>query len=495
MKRKTSVLFITLDALRPEHLGCYGYKRNTSPNINRIAQEGIVFKQAIAQDTWTLPSMASILASAYSFSHNVAYFGDTIHNSFSTLPKVLKNNGYRTGFVGPYMLSMIKGFSRNFDLFDTGKKDIFKKILHIFSKYTPAAKNIARLFSYCFPSGLDHFSKIPTSSSGQEANIVTETAIKWLKDVMGEPFFLWLHYFDTHGPYKTVSPCDNLFLHDDFSIKGQKQVNISKDSAVHSGEIPKYIAEENINDIDYYIAKYDGKIRFIDEQIGILLSTLKELKLDDDTLIIISSDHGEYLGEHNFYFYHVGIPFEQVIKVPLIIRYDKMFKDRVIDGPVQSIDIAPTILDILGIPKPSSFQGDSLLPIIFDNKDYPARYIFSGDRKATAVRTQEYKLININYSEIEKYERIILSKTPSIVRFQLGSLFGSENPQTDLFFNLKKDPGETNYLTDIGKKESQVLKEALLNVIDRSPYKKPKKCKLIIDQETKDRLRGLGYLE
>lgn len=468
MQKKPSVLLITIDTLRPDHLSYSGYRRNTSPNIDKLVAGGILCNNAIAQDTWPAPSLVSLLTSTYSFYHNIAEYGDSIDNSLPALPQILKKNGHQTCFIGPHILSQIRGFSRGFDFFDVG----VRKFFFGFSRLTIIVKLITKFILYHLPlvSGysVDIYDRVTRIINNARADVVTKKAIKWLRVNSDKPFFLWLHYFDTHAPYNPPSPGDKIFLNDGLERKDHRRIPILGKTMFGMGGISKYITEKNINDPEYYVSKYDGAIYFIDEQIGILLSVLDDLKLNNDTLIIVTSNQGEYIAEHGFYFSHTGIPFEPLIKVPLIIKYNKMLPAGTkIDFLVQSIDIAPTILDILGISKPMSLQGSSFLNIIFKRNDFHMPYIFTGDRKTAAVRSENYKLIYINYKEIEKFEkRNLIFRLRASAYLQLKYLFGSSRFPEFLFFDLKKDPTEVNNLVGVEKEKAEVYRKILFDILN-----------------------------
>ena len=471
MQKKPSVLLITIDTLRPDHLGYSGYERNTSVHIDKIAKAGIIFDNAIAQDTWPAPSMVSISTSTYSFCHNVSYYGDSIDNSLSTLPGVLKKNGYQTCFIGPYILSQIGNFARDFDFFNVGVR---KNIFFGFSRFTIIINLAVKFILYHFPlisrycvTIYDRIIKIINNS---RADIVTKKAIKWLKGNSSKPFFLWVHYFDTHAPYRPPPSCSKAFFDDGFEQKIRRSLPILWKTMFGLGGISKYITERNINDAEYYVSQYDGAIYFIDRQIGVLSSFLESLKLEKDTLIILSSDQGEYMGEHDFYFSHAGVPLEPVIKVPLIIKYSKVLPAGVsINFPVQTIDIAPTVVDILGISRPLTFQGSSLLDAMLKRKCCHAPYVFTGDKKTIAVRTDQYKLIYIDSKEIERFEkRKLLSLLHSPAYLQLKHLFGSSGFPEYLFYDLKNDPLEANNLIDTEKEKAEAFKKILFGILSQS---------------------------
>lgn len=462
---RLNILLITLDALRPDHLGCYGYKRNTSPNIDKLAKEGIMFTQAIAQGTWTPPSTVSIITSTYPSMHQVVWYGDSINPEISTLTEIFKRQNYHTGFISFSILNTIIGLNRGFDVFNA---DI----------------------------------------ENEDAHKLTQKAIKWLKRNKNKPFFLWLHYWDTHLPYKASPPYDKIFLNDGIYYD-EKIKNLSlSDSNICVKCIPKYGIKDNITDGNYYISQYDGAIRSVDNQIGFLVNALKRLRLYKNTLIIISADHGELLGENDIYFQHGVVFSDAILKVPLIITHNKLIpKNKVINCQVQSIDIVPTILEILKIDKPPSMQGFSLLPVILGRNNYPSAYAFLyANEAAYGLRTSEWKLI---YSDWEKAGSFIEQKMgrgningeglPFLIEYLRSYLHKEkkELPSSEyILFNLKQDPQEQVNLINLEKERFMILKEKLGEFLNLGNHTLSiTKIRKPLDKEMEEKLRSLGYVQ
>lgn len=419
---KVNIILITVDSLRPDHLGCYGYKRNTSPNIDKVAQKSILFTQAIAQGSKTPLSLSSLHTSTYPRTHGVYREGFKINPSLPTLAEILKKNGYVTAAIVS-CVKYIQGLERGFDYFiDNGN--------------TPA-------------------------------DWVTQEAIFWLDKNRNNKSFLWIHYFDPHGPYKSPTPYNRMFK----EMMGNKKLPISND--LYSGflSIPLYVAEDNITDVDYYISQYDGEIRFVDEQIGVLLGKLKELNLYKNSILIITADHGEAMGEHDHYFEHWSV-YDEIIKIPLLFRWEKIIPlTNTINNQVQCIDIAPTILDILYIHKPKTMQGMSLLPLILNKKKHPSMVAFSENARPSdwireCIRTNEWKLIYTKQKNTEIFE----------------------------LFDLGFDKMEKNDVYKMKEKEFRFLRKLLQQWRQRIPETKPQQCDNLTE-ETKSLLKNLGYMQ
>jgi len=435
--KQLSVILITIDALRPDHLNCYGYQRHTSPNIDELAGRGVMFTQAIAQAPWTTPSMCSIATAVYP--HKFMVFSETESSadisSLPTLQGILRRNGYKTAFISSNpSLSRSKGFKDGFDKFNCWLPD--------------------------------------------NDNLITKVAIEWLGDKHNRPFFLWVHYIGPHAPYRPPWPYDMLYL-EEKSKKTNRNVPIGyekKDKFDGRKVIPKYAALYDITSIDYYIDQYDGEIAFSDEQVGILLREMKKLNVYKDTLIILSADHGESLGEHDYYFGHGWSLYDVLLKVPLIIVYNRIIPaHEIIKKQISIINIMPTIFDILNIKENIKTRGHSALPLMsgkekdYHNHAFSGRY-FKTEEAMAAIRTDEWKLIH-----------------------NLGKE-GIEDNSYELY-NLKQDPGELNNILLHEKKKFQSLKQKLDRWAAEEVKPITSNVSVPMDKLTEEMMKSLGYLQ
>lgn len=352
------IILISLDTLRADHLGCYGYERNTSPVIDSLARESSRFERAFSACSYTGPSFASLLTSMYpSFNYMRFYNGKSLlpERKEPFLQEILKEKGFCTAaFVSTIVLNKkLTRFNDGFDLYD----------------------DEANLSEANRPNILFR--------RGEET---TDKALSWLRDHYQGDFFLWVHYMDIHGPYMPPSPYDEMFIDDGFWRKepvllesiptpnqyercpedyrpGIFDYQLLKESG--SGEYEK--------NVDHYIARYDGAIRYADSQVERLLAELRTLGIYDDTLVIIHSDHGEALGENGIYFFHgLTVTFEQ-IRVPLIIKRPfQREAEEFISMPVSLIDLTPTVLGQFGLQGDYGFNGIDL----FKDAHFP-RKLFS----------------------------------------------------------------------------------------------------------------------
>jgi arylsulfatase A-like enzyme len=320
-KKKINVILISLDACRADHLGCYGYSRETSPNIDRLARQGVLFRTAIAQAPYTVSSHMSLLTSLYPSFHTV----NTIEEGFlppsiPTLAEILYNNGYRTwSMTGGGQLYGQSGFARGFE------------------------------------------TTIEYTSIQMDFERKVNEAIVFLEKERENNFFVFLHTYKIHTPYSPAAPYDTLF---DPSYQGT--IRGSYETIVSFNKKELSLTER---DMEHITALYDGEIREADNALAKLLDYLEKTGLDKNTLIVVTADHGEEFGEHGR-IGHSHTLYDEVLKVPLILRLPGTLPaDKAISTQVQSVDILPTILDITGVKweKPF-FQGKSLMPLILAKK-------------------------------------------------------------------------------------------------------------------------------
>ena len=403
MDNLSNVLLIVIDALRPDHLGCYGYRRETSPQIDSIAEEGIRFEKVISQSSWTKPSVASLLTSTCPGVHGVKSIEDILSVQATFLPTILKKLGYLTGCIqtNPF-LSSESGFHQGFDYFI----ELFDKTAGV---YKPRMDEAASVL------------------------------LGLLERMKHTPFFLYLHVLDTHNPY------------------------LPPEAFQHFGS-----SEEDL---------FDGEISFVDYYIGIVKEYLIREGLQERTILIITADHGEEFGEHG-HKYHAKHLHEEVLRVPLIISAPASVPSGLsIPTQVRSIDIVPTILELLGIPHLDSHQGSSLVPLCHS----PA----APDRPA---------LSQIGSSEAARGGKELMSLSDG----EYKVIWNSKDDARELY-HLVTDPGEGHNVAEEEEEKARELQsqaEELILIPEPEPFRYKSRPKAItIDEKLLSRLRALGYIE
>lgn len=346
----TNVILISIDTLRPDHLGCYGYDVPTSPNLDRFCEEAVIFEQAIAQAPSTLHSHASIFSSLLPHHHGASWGAKTkLPDEALTITELLKTAGYATAaFTGGGQMDQVFGLDQGFDHYDRPGPQRF---LH-------------------------------TARRG----------VKWLDETPDRPFFLFLHSYEVHHPYEPSA--EHLAL-------------VEKE---YSGQLPDAISIELLReynsrtrelesgDLAHIIATYNAEIRSMDDGFAYLVEALKERGLYEDTLMVFTSDHGEEFGEHGAIGWHSHSLYDELLRVPLMIRFPGgEHGGRVVGEQVRSLDIAPTIAATLGLPIPDVFAGTDLTRSITGDETLSLLAISRMDRRRgierSSIRADRWKMM------------------------------------------------------------------------------------------------------
>lgn len=370
-----NIILLTVDSLRPDHLGCYGYGKNTSPHIDALADKGVLFHRAFSQSAWTIPGLMSILTSMQPTVHGVDRRGATLDPEISSI----------------------------FDYF---------------------AKADYKLPNICFILSLPEFSGIRIGPVEEEyfSEQDGDELFRWLDANYQEKFFLWYHYRNVHLPFRPKDPSHSLFLtnnpDEDRYSPGVKAV-LSEAATIPVGTV-KFEQSDRpiIEDL------YDGEVKELDAFVGRMQARLQKLGIANRTLIVLTADHGDELLDHGFVGHastsHSATLYDEIIRIPLIMNLPDYLPGGIqIHEQVQQIDIMPTLLAVAGIPSAPGAQGRSLAPLIFDPSKRSAASIpvFSetvyGGYQATeemekthlsCVRTDSWKLIETDSPKGKKHE-------------------------------------------------------------------------------------------
>ncbi len=447
-----NIILITIDTLRSDHLGCYGYERDTSPAIDRLAEDGVLFKQAVVQWPKTSPSFASMMTSTYGHQNGVTAVRQRLGDFNTTIAEVLRNSGYLTaGIISNGNLAVEFNFNQGFETYEEPWTE-------------PGVGN--------------------GDKDGCDAREITNHAVEWLDKNGGkEKFFLWVHYIDPHARYTPPPPYDTLFVNESYVDDKDDRLPLNEGLNEDMGGIPGRSRLGDHDRLGYYISQYDGEIRYMDDQVGRLIRHIRDLDMWDNLLIILTADHGESLGEHNYYFEHGRFPYDPCARVPLIVSGGIVTRHGVqVGDPVAIMDIYPTILDYTGIHGTGSEMGRSLRGSIEGNASPGHRYIFmeSGYERdyQKTIRNGRWKLI---YIPDTKTQRIMNS-----TEFAL--------------YDLSKDPGETKNLIEDRMDVAEEMKSDLfrwmsdtgsLNGVNNADHH----GRVAVDKETEAHLRALGYVQ
>ena len=326
-----NVLLIVVDTLRYDHLGCYGYERDTSPQIDALAADSILVERAYATAPWTLPSIASMFTGLYPNSHATTKLNSKLPDDVTTLAEILKQQGYVTGgVISHVLLTVDRNFNQGFD------------------QYHPAMR------------GNTH----DTAST----NVVTQRAQNYLRQFAGQdqPFFIFAHYFDPHYNY---------LRHAEFGFSAPSVGRLKPGQDVEG--LYDMAADLTPEEVQFLRDLYDEEIRYTDRGIGRLVATLKELHLYDQTLILLVGDHGEEFVDHGN-LGHARSLYDEVVRVPLILRnpHDRDGPRRV-EGPVSLVSLTPTILDLLGVDSGKvGFQARSFAPVLASEESPQSHVVY-----------------------------------------------------------------------------------------------------------------------
>ncbi len=378
------IILITIDSLRADHLGCYGYYRNTSPEIDSFSKKAAIFNNAFTTRSETPTAIASLLTGLYSHFHHVRMIHDQLPEDIKTLPFFLHMKKYITAaFVGNHILKNEKsGLGRYFDTYvdKLPKKELNRDVFE------------------------------------NRAPDLTDSAIRWIESNCNKSFFLWVHYQDPHHPYDGApEKIRNLFTHKNAEM-------VLAESIADHVKLPWIKEVDGAVDANSYIDAYDSEIRLCDKYIGKLLKKLDQLCDPNKTLIIITADHGESLGKHGRYFVHgLCSVYDDAVHIPLIIRYPGIVSGR-INEQVSLVDIVPTILEIIKFTHdPQKNEGESLVALLLRKPSFKRKPIFiEKANEIKAVRTDNWKFImNFKTKQAELYNlKLDPDENNNIINYQ-----------------------------------------------------------------------------
>ncbi len=396
--RPLNILIVTIDTLRADHLGCYGYSKIETPNLDRLARSGVLFENAFSQVPITPPSHASIFTGTYPMVHQVRSLGGfSLDSSHPTIATILQQKGWQTAaFVGSTAVARATGLNQGFQTYD--------------DRMTEPGMN--------------------GNPSQRRAGRVVDRALEWLGQQSGQtPFFLWVHVFDPHTPYDPPSP---------FKEK-------------------------------YTDHLYDGEIAYTDRELGRLFEAVEQKAPPDQTVLVVLSDHGESLAEHGEYSHGVFI-YDSTLRIPWIMTGPGIRTGQRIKEQARTIDLLPTLMDLMGGETPAQCQGVSLVPA------------FSGGRIRTTYSYAESLLpkIDMGWTEL----RGMRTDKWKYIRA----------PRSELY-DLESDPKETinviqRYPAEAEKLEFQLRELTATGTGEPAErvHSKP------ISEETEEQLRSLGYV-
>ncbi len=421
-----NVLLITIDTMRADRLGCYGASGMRTPHMDRLARRGALFQECVSPIPETSPAHASILTGLYPKHHGMRQNGVALNQSLPVLPDILGSEGFTTAaFVAGFPLLEKFGFARGFDHYDDYLTDGFTSRDGEVQRTERIAQKVVDAFSF------------------------------WLEREDG-PFFAWIHLFDPHAVYAAPGPYRRMYYN------GAERD--PENRSLEGVSLPGYLLLGGVTDVEYPVALYEGEVSYVDHQIGRLIDLLRVRGVLARTLVILTGDHGESMNEHGYYFGHSRFLYEPSLHVPLIMHWPGRVPAGVsVDGPVSLVDLVPTILDLLEIDGAGTWDGSSLVPLLFGSTR-PSSYMFL-ERSLLAgggpggVRKGDWKFVTTS----ERGEEL---------------------------YNLENDPGELTNLLSLERERAKELRGVLADW-----RRDDKPISEILDPRTREVLRGLGYVD
>ena len=365
---RPDIILVSIDSLRADHLGSYGYPRETSPFIDQLAADGVRFDNAVSTTSWTLPAHAALFSGLYDSTHGLTSDDQRLAQGVLTIAEVLRESGYHTaGFFGGPFLHPTFGLDQGFD--------VYRNCMSTTSG--PLSGQDVR-------QGLE-LDRVPSHADVTSPRTLEEVT-RWAESGAQRPFFLFLHLWDVHYDYIPPREYVDLFDPDyDGDLTGE---GFSTNPAI-SPRMPS-------RDLEHLIALYDGEIRFTDDHLRLIFEVLGNRGLLDNALTVITADHGEEFFEHGGKG-HRRTLFEEMIRVPLIVHWPgRVRSDTVIENQVRLIDIMPTLAAAAGLEPGPAIQGRDLAPFLQGSSLPPARSLselFVDGNSLRALRSENRKLL------------------------------------------------------------------------------------------------------
>jgi len=435
-----NVIVVVSDAMRADHLGCYGYKRDTSPGMDNIGRNGVVFKTAYAQGNCTYVSLPTLFMSLYPVSHNVYIKSTALPRGGLTFVEHLKAAGYATAGFGTHPhLWGCSGYRRGFDEFYSGQKDFIRKV-----SPSRISEILCRMFR----------------ASDED---LTAQALSWIQANRQHKFLIYLHYMATHAPYNIPQAYERNYAVEEISDR----IDFATSESV--------ISEAQKRNL---IDRYDDAIRFIDDQTTQIVGCLSKFGLKENTLLIITADHGEAFGEHGGW-QHGPNFYQENIRVPMILMGPGIPSGSTASEElVGLIDVGPTILQASGITPDKNYQGKDLISMVTSQNSSSAR---------TPYREEIFS------EGLEQKSRCII--TP-IWKLIVNESNDDHNPGGGVeLYNLKQDPKEQHNVLDVYPKIARELHERMELKLQEFRKHSLATTEFTIDAETARKLRALGYLQ
>ncbi len=406
--RPRRVVLVSIDTLRADHLGLYGYERETSPNLDRLALESTVFDDAMSSSPWTLPAHASLLTGLYPSRHGLTSHERYLASDLATLPLLFSKSGYRTAAV-------------------------------------VNSHNLAPEFG--LDRGFQQYRYVEEKADRREPSVeITDQAIAWVRQAGEKPLFLFLHYYDVHSDYASLPEYERAFVG---PYEGIADGSTAQLAAYREGKVPLSGA-----DAPNLIDRYDAGIRQMDEEIGRLLDFLRGEGLWEETLFVLTSDHGEEFFEHGGVL-HGQTQYQEVIRVPLLIKGVGIPPGRRVSDPVSLVDVLPTLAVRAGLGAPEGIDGVDVAPL-WKGEKQDERYLFSeadhNNIEHDLTRAVRYGSFKLHFNRLSREYRLYdLSLDPGereAVPAGHGNAMAALSKRLDAFMAIERTEAPARTLSE-----------------------------------------------
>ncbi|RLM57142.1 hypothetical protein DVK02_04945 [Halobellus sp. Atlit-31R] len=439
------ILLITIDSLRYDQAFQLNECQDCAPTLSRLANESISFTQAIANGPNTPSSFPSILTGTHPLMYGGYRYLDEQRPFLSTS---FNEVGYRTvGYHSNPHLGPEKNYNAGFDVFNNGEEetDSVNTVINFVDEHIDSDSRL-----YSILRRIWHIVGSTTGTSAYDpAASISDDAVEWITDFEEDRFFMWLHYMDVHYPFQPPNEHLEAIGHEPLSARRVASLNDAME------EHPESLSERDIEDLK---ALYRGELHYVDHEIGRVLDALADEGLRDETMVIVTADHGEAFGEHGRWGHHPYM-YDELLRVPLIID-DPNREPETIDKQVSLIDLFPTICDACDIERPPELQGENLY-----EKDEGVELATSNGGERLAARTSEWKC-----------------------------LWHVEEEQVELY-DLSNDPKETEDVSESNPEVVDRLQDEMGKYLEEARLTDTETPEVEESDDVKQRLRALGYTE
>lgn len=485
MRDRPNIVLIVLDTLRADHVGCYSYHRDTTPNIDRFSRESTLFSHAYAPSYWTLPSHASLFTGLYPSEHGTSHRTMYLDESHRTLAQELKDIGYSTLSISSNLFIRPEfGMTRGFDVAENPKdlpyysttdlRKIFKdnKGKNIFIPFLKELRNSNHKGGDILNFLYSIYKRNRPSRKSEwcgRANQLFQRLKAHSARIENQPFFLFMNFMECHYAYSPKEEFAKRFIPD-----------FSKEHLAIGAEHPwsRVANPPDRSIVDTLNSLYDAELAYADKYLGMIMKDLETKGLLNETMVIITSDHGELFGEKDL-FGHPPSMHNKLLHVPLIVRFPKYFPEgKTVDRRVSIAGIYNCLQSILGV----KFANDSHIPSIL-----PGSFEGSNEEEPVFAETLGFQ------ANLEKYGLDQADFDKEIQALHLADMKIIHHEGTFTVYDLKEDPMEERAL-DLDADRTEELRSAFeqfrerLNVL--SSKRKPKE----MDKDIKANLEALGYL-